>query len=281
MKKYLLSIAALLLGLLAHSQEADDLGNYAEVSIIPRLDVNPIFGNEPEPDVRFVIHYDMPKSLEGYYQETGRAGRDDGEGLCIAFYDQKDLNKLEKFSAKKSVSEQEIVKQLLAETASYAESTNCRRKHLLHYFGENYTEENCHNCDNCNHPKPKMDASEQIQLLLEVILAVKQQFKEDQIVDIICGNKTTSILKFHHEKLKQFGEGMDYDAKFWSNVVRVSIFDNLIAKDIENYGLLKITDKGKKYMTNPYPIMAIKPVTEEDEPIRPARPRTGKGKSSS
>ena len=198
-----------------------------------------------KPDVRFVIHYDMPKSLEGYYQETGRAGRDDGEGLCIAFYDQKDLNKLEKFSAKKSVSEQEIVKQLLAETASYAESTNCRRKHLLHYFGENYEEENCHNCDNCNHPKPKMDVSEQIQLLLEVILAVKQQFKEDQIIDIICGNKTTSILKFHHEKLKQFGEGMDYDAKFWSSVVRVSIFDNLIVKDIENYGLLKITDKGK------------------------------------
>ena len=217
-----------------------------------------------KPDVRFVIHYDMPKSLEGYYQETGRAGRDDGEGLCIAFYDPKDLNKLEKFSAKKSVSEQEIVKQLLAETASYAESTNCRRKHLLHYFGESYNEENCHNCDNCSHPKPKMDASEQIQLMLEVVQAVKQQFKEDQIVDIIHGNKTTSILKFHHEKLKQFGEGMDYDEKFWSNVIRVSIFENLIVKDIENYGLLKITDKGKKYMTNPYPVMAIRPVTEED-----------------
>ncbi len=219
-----------------------------------------------KPDVRFVIHYDMPKSLEGYYQETGRAGRDDGEGICIAFYDQKDLNKLEKFSSKKSVSEQEIVKQLLAETAAYAESSNCRRKHLLHYFGENYEEENCHNCDNCNHPKPKMDASEQVQLFLDVVQTVKQQFKEDQIVDIICGNKTTSILKFHHEKLKQFGEGMDYDEKFWSNIVRLAIFDNLVIKDIENYGLLKLTDNGKKYMVNPYPIMAIKPKSgDEDE----------------
>ncbi len=131
-----------------------------------------------KPDVRFVIHYDMPKSLEGYYQETGRAGRDDGEGICIAFYDDKDLRKLEKFSTKKSVAEQEIVKQLLAETAAYAESTSCRRKHLLHYFGEDYTEENCHNCDNCNHPKPKMNVSDQIVLALEIIQTVKQQFKD-------------------------------------------------------------------------------------------------------
>lgn len=218
-----------------------------------------------KPDVRFVIHYDMPKSLEGYYQETGRAGRDDGEGICIAFYDYKDLYKLEKFSTKKSVAEQEIVKQLLAETSAYAESTSCRRKHLLHYFGEEYKDENCHNCDNCLHPKPKMNASEQIQLALEVIQTVKQQFKEDHIVDILIGNKTTSITKFKHHKLKQFGEGMDYDAKFWSNVIRLAIFDGLIVKDVENYGLLKITEKGDRYSLNPYSIMITKPVTEEVE----------------
>ncbi len=221
-----------------------------------------------KPDVRFVIHYDMPKSLEGYYQETGRAGRDDGEGICVAFYDYKDLHKLEKFSTKKSVAEQEIVKQLLAETASYAESTSCRRKHLLHYFGEDYTEENCHSCDNCNHPKPKMNASEQIVLALEVIQTVKQQFKDEQIIDILTGNKTTSVVKFKHDKLKQFGEGGDFDAKFWANILRLCIFENLIFKDIETYGLLKLTEKGEKYMVNPYTVMAIKPDTmtsEEDE----------------
>lgn len=223
-----------------------------------------------KPDVRFVIHYDMPKSLEGYYQETGRAGRDDGEGICIAFYDNKDLRKLEKFSTKKSVAEQEVVKQLLAETASYAESTSCRRKHLLHYFGEDYAESNCQNCDNCKHPKPQMNASDQIVLVLEVIQTVKQQFKEEQIVDIITGNKTTSVVKFKHDDLKQFGEGEEYDAKFWSNIIRLAIFDNLIFKDIENYGLLRLTEKGEKYMLNPYSIMSIKPVSadgdeEEDE----------------
>ena len=216
-----------------------------------------------KPDVRFVIHYDMPKSLEGYYQETGRAGRDDGEGICIAFYDYKDLYKLEKFSTKKSVAEQEIIKQLLAETSAYAESTSCRRKHLLHYFGENYTEENCHNCDNCLHPRPKMNASEQIQMALEVIQTVKQQFKEDHIADILTGTKTTSITKFKHHKLKQFGEGMDYDVKFWSNVIRIAIFEGLIVKDVDNYGLLKITEKGERYMLNPYSLMIAKPVTEE------------------
>ncbi|MEG1555374.1 MAG: DNA helicase RecQ, partial [Bacteroidales bacterium] len=218
-----------------------------------------------KPDVRFVIHYDMPKSLEGYYQETGRAGRDDGEGLCIAFYDYRDLNKLEKFSNKKSVAEQEIVKQLLAETSSYAESTSCRRKHLLHYFGESYEEENCHSCDNCNHPKPKMNASEQITLALEVIQTVKQQFKEDHIIDILIGEKTTSIVKFKHNKLKQFGEGEEYDDKFWSNVIRLAIFEELLIKDIENYGLLKITPKGEKYMSNPYSVMIARPITDEND----------------
>ncbi|MCK9338515.1 MAG: DNA helicase RecQ [Bacteroidales bacterium] len=218
-----------------------------------------------KPDVRFVIHYDMPKSLEGYYQETGRAGRDDGEGICLAFYDYKDLNKLEKFSNKKAVAEQEIVKQLLAETAAYAESSSCRRKHLLHYFGENYETENCQNCDSCLHPKPKMNASEQVQLAIEVIQTVKQQFKEDHIIDILTGNKTTSIAKYKHQKLKQFGEGEEFDAKFWSNVVRLAIFDELVYKDIENYGILRISPKGERYLINPYTIMITKPVKDTND----------------
>lgn len=218
-----------------------------------------------KPDVRFVIHYDMPKSLEGYYQETGRAGRDDGEGICIAFYDIKDLHKLEKFSTKKAVAEQEIVKQLLAETVAYAETTSCRRKHLLHYFGENYEVENCQNCDICIHPKPKMNASEQIQLVIEVIQTVKQQFQDSHIIDIIRGNSTTSIQKFKHNKLKQFGEGEEYDEKFWSNVIRVAIFEELIHKDIENYGLLKISPKGEKYLSNPYAINVMKPKKEDSD----------------
>jgi ATP-dependent DNA helicase RecQ len=212
-----------------------------------------------KPDVRFVIHYDMPKSLEGYYQETGRAGRDDGEGLCIAFYDIKDLYKLEKFSTKKSVAEQEMVKQLLAETASYAESTNCRRKHILHYFGEIYENDNCGCCDVCLHPKPKMNATEQVQLVIEVIKEVKQQFVDIHIIDIIMGEKTTTIVKFKHNKLKQFGEGEEFDKKLWTSVIRVAIFEELIYKDIENYGLLKITPKGEKYLNNPYTLYVQKP----------------------
>ncbi|MBR0078581.1 MAG: HRDC domain-containing protein, partial [Bacteroidales bacterium] len=187
------------------------------------------------------------------------------EGLCVAFYDYKDLHKLEKFSTKKSVAEQEIVKQLLAETASYAESTSCRRKHLLHYFGESYPEENCGNCDNCLHPKPKMDAQDQIQLVLDIIQTIKQQFKEDHIIDIITGEKTTTITKFKHNLLSQFGEGQNYDAKFWSNVIRLAIFEGLIYKDVETYGLLKITPKGEKYVTNPYSIMVAKPKSEDDD----------------
>jgi ATP-dependent DNA helicase RecQ len=223
-----------------------------------------------KPDVRFVIHYDMPKSLEGYYQETGRAGRDDGEGLCLAFYDIKDLYKLEKFSTKKSVAEQEIVKQLVAETASYAESTNCRRKHLLHYFGESYEQENCQCCDICLHPKPKMNASEQIQLAIEVIQTVKQQFQDTHIIDILTGNKSTNVVKFKHNKLKMFGEGEDYDEKFWGSVIRAAIFEELIYKDIENYGLLKLTPKGEKYMDHPYSVNVQKPDkkgSEDDDEI--------------
>jgi len=212
-----------------------------------------------KPDVRFVIHYDMPKSLEGYYQETGRAGRDDGEGLCIAFYDIKDLYKLEKFSTKKSVAEHEMVKQLLAETASYAESTNCRRKHILHYFGDIYENDNCGCCDVCLHPKPKMNATEHVQLIVEVVKEVKQQFVDNHIIDIVMGEKTTTIVKFKHNKLKQFGEGEEFDKKFWASVTRVAIFEELIYKDIENYGLLKITPKGEKYLQNPYTLYVQKP----------------------
>jgi len=207
----------------------------------------------------------MPKSLEGYYQETGRAGRDDGEGLCIAFYDIRDLYKLEKFSTKKSVAEQEMVKQLLAETASYAESTNCRRKHILHYFGEIYEHDSCGCCDVCLHPKPKMNATEQVQLIIEIIKEVKQQFIDNHIIDIATGEKTTTIVKFKHNKLKQFGEGEEFEAKFWASVVRVAIFEELIYKDIENYGLLKITPKGEKYLTNPYTLYVQKPHKKSDD----------------
>ncbi|MDR1757890.1 MAG: DNA helicase RecQ [Bacteroidales bacterium] len=231
-----------------------------------------------KPDVRFVMHYDMPKSLEGYYQETGRSGRDNGEGLCIAFYDYKDLLKLEKFSNKKTVAEQEIVKQLLDETASYAESTGCRRKHLLHYFGETYEAENCENCDNCLHPKPKMNVTEHIQLAMEVIQLLKQQFDEGHIVNIIRGEKTTSVVKFKHNKMKQFGEGQEYDEHFWSSVIRAALFEQLLMKNVENHSLLTITEKGERYLLNPYAITMTRPVSkdgEEDEEAEAQAPAQG------
>ena len=218
-----------------------------------------------KPDVRFVLHYDMPKSLEGYYQETGRAGRDEGEGVCIAFYDPQDLNKLEKFSTKKQVAEQEIVKQLLAETASYAETTACRRKHLLYYFGENYEMENCGNCDNCLHPQPMVDGTKQIQLALKTIQTVKQQFKDKHIIQILLGEESTNIKKFKHQKLDIFGEGSDFNEKFWANVIRVALFEGLLQKDIENYGLLKITPKGMDYLKMPYSIQIVHFKNEEAE----------------
>ncbi|MCK9421764.1 MAG: DNA helicase RecQ [Bacteroidales bacterium] len=210
-----------------------------------------------KPDVRFVIHFDMPKSLEGYYQETGRSGRDDGEGNCIAFYSYDDIQKLEKFLKGKPVAEQEIAKQLLIETVSYSESSVCRRKQLLHYFGEIYTEENCQNCDNCMHPKKKFEGKQYVQLILEAVLAVKQQFKNKHIINIILGKSTATIKSYKHNKLNVFGKGADRDEKFWNAVIRQTLIERLLTKDIENYGLLKISPEGSQFLKSPYSIMLV------------------------
>ncbi len=208
-----------------------------------------------KPDVRFVIHHDVPKSLEGYYQETGRSGRDDGEGNCISFYSYEDILKLEKFSAKKSVNEQEIAKQLLLETIAYAESSVCRRKLLLHYFGENYTEENCQSCDNCLHPKTKFDGTDYVETVLEAVKQTKEQFKAVHLIQVIIGKPSAIIKSFKHNKLDVFGKGMEKDEKFWNGVIRQTLVNNLLDKDIENYGIIKITPDGKTFLKEPYSIM--------------------------
>ncbi len=210
-----------------------------------------------KPDVRFVIHYDMPKSLEGYYQETGRSGRDDGEGNCIAFYSYDDIQKLEKFLKGKSVAEQEIAKQLLMETVAYSESSVCRRKQLLHYFGEIAKEDNCQNCDNCMHPKKKFEGKQYVQLVLEAVLAVKQQFKNKHIINILLGKSTASMKSYKHNKLEVFGKGADRDEKFWNAVIRQTLIERLLTKDIENYGLLKISAEGSAFLKNPFSIMLV------------------------
>jgi ATP-dependent DNA helicase RecQ len=222
-----------------------------------------------KPDVRFVIHHDMPKSLEGYYQETGRSGRDDGEGNCIAFYSYDDILKLEKFTSKKAVNEQEIAKQLLVETIAYAESSVCRRKLLLHYFGEVYHEENCACCDNCLHPKTKFEGTEFIEIVLEAVQETKEQFKASHLIQIIVGKPTAAIKSFKNHELNVYGKGYEKDEKFWNAVIRQTLINRLLEKDIENYGILKFTKEGREWMEEPTTIMLTMDhdydSTEEDE----------------
>ena len=218
-----------------------------------------------KPDVRFVIHYDIPKSLEGYYQETGRAGRDGGEGICLAFYSSKDLDKLEKFMEGKPVAEQDIGRQLLVETAAYAETSVCRRKMLLHYFGETYDKDNCGNCDNCLHPKTKIEAMDRLVIVLKVVMLVKENFRSDYVIDFIMGKETEEILAHKHHELEEFGIGEDDDDKIWNPVIRQALIAGYLKKDVENYGLLKITAAGKKFIKSPKSFMIVKDAEFSDD----------------
>lgn len=223
-----------------------------------------------KPDVRFVIHYDMPKSLEGYYQETGRSGRDGGEGVCITFYARKDLQKMEKFMQGKPVAEQEIGRQLLAETASYAESSVCRRRSLLHYFGEAYEDENCGNCDNCLNTRKKVEAKDDLSAALETIAALKEKFKTEYIIDMMLGKENSDIKSYGHDGLEVFGSAEGSDAQHLNAVIRQAILEGYIERGIENYGILRITDKGRAFLKHPKSFRIVEDgdfAEEEEEPI--------------